>query len=134
MTRVRFIIVILFAITLCLSLPLVAGEVSNTTLLKKQALTGLNEKEGVLLTVRYSPGESSPMHRHNAHTFVYVLDGSIIMQIEGGEPVTLERGETFYESPEDIHKVSKNASNSHPAKFLVFFVKDKGAPLLLPVK
>jgi len=87
-----------------------------------------------LVTVSYAPGESSPMHRHNAHTFVYVLEGSIVMQVKGGKPVTLNRGDTFYESPEDIHSVSKNASDSHNARFLVFFVKAKGAPSVLPVK
>jgi quercetin dioxygenase-like cupin family protein len=71
--------------------------------------------------------------RHNAHTFVYVLEGSIVMQVEGGKAVTLGPGQTFYESPEDIHAASKNASDSQPAKFLVFFVKDKGAQLVVPV-
>jgi quercetin dioxygenase-like cupin family protein len=81
-----------------------------------------------MLTVEYAPGESSSRHRHNAHTFVYVLDGSIVMQVEGAEAVTLGPGQTFYESPSDIHVVSKNASDSQPAKFLVLFVKDKGSP------
>jgi quercetin dioxygenase-like cupin family protein len=88
----------------------------------------------VMLTVEYPPGASSSKHRHNAHTFVYVLEGSIVMQVEGGESVTLGPGQTFYESPADIHSVSKNASDSRPAKFLVFFVKDKGAPASIPVK
>lgn len=134
MANFRLAIVTLIVVTLCFPLHIIAGEVSNKTLLKRQELTGLSGKEGVLLTVSYSPGESSPMHRHNAHTFVYVLEGSIVMQLEGGEPVTLETGETFYESPEDIHKVSKNKSDSQPAKFLVFIVKEKETPLLLPVK
>jgi quercetin dioxygenase-like cupin family protein len=97
-------------------------------------LAGLPGKEGVMLTVEYAPGASSSKHRHNAHTFVYVLEGSIVMQVEGGDAVTLGPGQTFYESPEDIHSVSKNASNAHPAKFLVFFVKEKGAPPVVPVQ
>ena len=87
-----------------------------------------------MLTVEYPPGGSSSKHRHNAHTFVYVLEGSVIMQAGDGKPVTLGPGQTFYESPDDIHTVSKNASSSQPAKFLVFFVKDKGAPSTVPVK
>ena len=134
MISFRFVMVTIFVGTLSFPFSIIAAKASNTTLLRKQELSGLVGKEGVMLTVSLSPGESSPVHRHNAHTFVYVLDGSIVMQLEGGEPVILERGETFYESPDDIHKVSKNASDSQPATFLVFFVKDKGTPLLLPVR
>src|SRR6185369_10219350 len=104
-----------------------------TPLLAKD-LTGITGKEAVMLTVEYAPGAASTKHRHNANTFVYVLEGSIVMQVEGGKEVTLGPGQTFYESPTDVHTVSKNASNSQPAKFLVFFVKDKGAPASTPVK
>ena len=90
-------------------------------------------KEGLLITVEYPPGSVDPVHRHNAHGFIYVLEGSIVMQVEGGKETTLGPGQTFYESPDDIHTVSKNASDSQPAKFLVFFVKDKGAPASTPV-
>jgi len=130
----KFVLVILVAAMLCLPFPSVAGEASKPTLLKRQELSGLSEKEGVMLTVLISPGDSSPMHRHKAHTFVYVLEGSVVMQLEGQEPVTLKQGETFYESPEDIHKVTKNLSTTQSAKFLVFFVKDRGTPLLLPFR
>jgi quercetin dioxygenase-like cupin family protein len=91
-------------------------------------LMGIPGKEAVMLTVDYAPGQASAPHRHNASTFVYVLEGSVIMQVKGGKQMTLGPGETFYESPEDIHVVSKNASDTKPAKILVFFVKDKGAP------
>src|SRR5262249_22365922 len=101
--------------------------------LMTKELTGLAGKEATMLTVEYAPGGSSAKHRHNAHTFVYVLDGSIVMQVEGGKEVTLGPGQTFYESPNDIHAVSKNASNSQPAKFVVFMGKDKGAPIVVPV-
>ena len=97
-------------------------------------LAGIDGKEGVMLSVEYAPGASSMRHRHNAHTFVYVLEGSVVMQVDGGAAVTLGPGQTFYESPSDIHAVSKNASDSKPAKFLVFFVKDKGAAPVIPVK
>jgi quercetin dioxygenase-like cupin family protein len=119
---------------LCLfAVPSVAENPKVTSLLTKE-LAGVSGKEGVMLTVEYPPGASSSKHRHNAHTFVYVLEGSIVMQIEGGKAVTLGPGQTFYESPDDVHTVSKNASDSQPAKFLVFFVKDKGAPASIPVK
>jgi quercetin dioxygenase-like cupin family protein len=112
------------------------AAVQNTkvTPLMTKELAGLAGKEVTMLTVEYPPGASSSKHRHNANTFVYVLEGSIVMQVEGGKETTLGPGQTFYESPDDIHVVSKNASNSQPAKFLVFFVKDKGAPASAPVK
>ncbi|MBI3651356.1 MAG: cupin domain-containing protein [Acidobacteria bacterium] len=110
------------------------AETPKVTPLMTRELTGLPSKEAVMLTVEYPPGVSSSKHRHNAHTFVYVLEGSIIMQVEGGAAVTLGPGQTFYESPDDVHTVSKNASDSQPAKFLVFFVKNKDAPALIPVK
>jgi quercetin dioxygenase-like cupin family protein len=88
----------------------------------------------MMLTVEYEPGASSTKHRHDAHVFVYVLEGSVIMQVEGGKAVTLGPGETFYESPKDVHSVSKNASATKSAKFLVFIVKDKEKPPVLPAK
>jgi quercetin dioxygenase-like cupin family protein len=119
---------------LCLfAVPSVAENPKVTPLLTKE-LAGVSGKEGVMLTVEYPPGASSSEHRHNAHTFVYVLEGSIVMQIEGGKAMTLGPGQTFYESPDDVHTVSKNASDLQSAKFLVFFVKDKGAPASIPVK
>ncbi len=121
-----------------MGVPLMAREAAaqNTkaTPLMTKELAGMAGKEAVMLTVEYAPGASSSKHRHNAHTFVYVLEGSIVMQVEGGKETTLGPGQTFYESPDDIHVVSKNASNSQPAKFLVFFVKDKGAPASVPVQ
>jgi len=89
-------------------------------------------KEGLMLLIEYPPGSKDPVHRHNAHGFIYVLEGSIIMQIRGGKEVTLTPGQTFYEGPEDVHVVGRNASETEPAKFLVVFVKDKGAPVLVP--
>lgn len=116
-----------------LAAPAVADDTKVTPLMG-QDLTGLSGKEGVMLTVEYAPGAASSKHRHNAHVFVYVLEGSVVMQKEGGEAVTLGPGQTFYESPADVHSVSKNASDSRPAKFLVFVVKEKGAPPLTPVQ
>lgn len=110
------------------------AQTAKVTPLMTKELTGLTGKEATMLTVEYAPGQSSSKHRHNAHTFVYVLEGSIVMQVEGGKETALGPGQTFYESPDDVHTVSKNASDSKPAKFLVFFVKDKGAPASVPVK
>jgi quercetin dioxygenase-like cupin family protein len=89
-------------------------------------------KEALMIIVDYPPGAVDPIHRHNAHAFVYVLEGSIIMQVKGGKEVMLTPGQTFYEGPDDVHVVGKNASSTKPAKFVVFFVKDKGAPVLVP--
>jgi len=85
-----------------------------------------------MLTVEFPPGHVSESHRHNAATFVYVLEGSMVMGVKGGKEVTIGPGETFYESPDDIHSVGRNASKTKPAKILVFFVKDKGAPASVP--
>jgi len=112
---------------------LVAQEAKVTQLMSKD-LTNLPNKEGLMLSVAYEPGGSDSIHRHNAHAFVYVLEGSVVMQVRGGKEVTLTPGQTFYEGPDDVHLVSRNASKSQPAKFVVFLVKDKGAPVLVPAK
>ena len=125
--------VVLVGVLSLLAAPSAVQDTKVTPLVAKD-LAGIAGKEAVMLTVEYAPGASSTKHRHNANTFVYVLEGSIVMQVEGGKEVTLGPGQTFYESPTDVHTVSKNASNSQPAKFLVFFVKDKDASALVPVK
>jgi quercetin dioxygenase-like cupin family protein len=112
---------------------LMAQEASVTSLLSKD-LTDFPGKEGLMIMVEYPPGSSDPIHRHNAHAFVYVLEGSVVMQLKGGKETTLTPGQTFYEGPDDVHVVGRNASSTKPAKFLVFLVKDKGAPVLVPVK
>jgi len=111
----------------------VKPQAKVTDLLSKD-LTNLPGKEGLMITVDYPPGSSDPIHRHNAHAFVYVLEGSIVMQVRGGKETVLTPGQTFYEGPEDVHVVGRNASQTKPAKFVVFLVKDKGAPVVLPAK
>lgn len=108
-----------------------AQEGTIKPLLSKD-LADIPGKEAVMVTVEYAPGGTTPIHRHNAHTFVYVLEGSVVMQLKGGKEVTLQPGDTFYEGPDDVHLVSRNASNTRSAKFVVFFVKAKGAPVLVP--
>jgi uncharacterized protein YbjT (DUF2867 family)/quercetin dioxygenase-like cupin family protein len=108
-------------------------EAKLTELMSKD-LADLPGKEGLMLLIEYPPGSLDPIHRHNAHGFIYVLEGSIVMQVRGGKEVTLTPGQTFYEGPEDVHVVGRNASQTKPAKFVVFFVKDKGAPVLVPTK
>jgi quercetin dioxygenase-like cupin family protein len=105
---------------------------SKVTPLFSKDLPDVAGKEGLMLMVEYPPGGSDPRHRHNADAFVYVLEGSIVMQVRGGKEVTLTPGETFYEGPSDVHVVGRNASQTKPAKFVVFLVKDKGAPVLIP--
>ena len=109
-----------------------AQEAKVTSLMSKD-LTELPGKEVLMITVDYPPGSTDPIHRHNARAFVYVLEGSIVMQVKGEKEVTLTPGQTFYEGPDDIHVVGRNASTTEPAKFLVFFIKDKNAPVLVPV-
>ena len=91
-------------------------------------------KDMLMITVEHAPGGSSAIHRHNAHAFVYVLEGSVVMQLKGGKQVTLTPGQTFYEGPDDVHVVDRNASSTEPAKFLVVLIKDKGAPALVPAE
>ena len=85
-----------------------------------------------MITVEFPPGGADPVHRHNAHGFIYVLEGTVVMQVRGDKQVTLTPGQTFYEGPDDVHVVGRNASNTEPAKLLVFLVKDKGTPVLVP--
>ena len=112
---------------------LMAQEAVVTPLMTKE-LADMPGKEGLMITVDYPPGSSDPVHRHNAHAFVYVLEGSIVMHVKGGKPVTLTPGQTFYEGPEDVHVVGRNASRTRPARFLVVFLKDKGTPVLVPAQ
>ena len=111
----------------------VAEEAKVTPLLSKE-LKESSGKEGLMMIVEYPPGNADPIHRHNAHGFIYVLEGSVVMQVKGGKQATLTSGQTFYEGPEDVHVVGRNASKTQPAKLLVFLVKDKGAPVLVPIK
>ena len=121
-------------ITMFLATIAAAAQGAKVTPLMNEDLTGLAGKEATMVTVEYAPGASSAAHRHNAQVFVYVLEGSVVMQVNGGKEVTLGPGQTFYESPEDVHTVSRNASTTKPAKFLVFMVKQKGAPATVPAK
>jgi quercetin dioxygenase-like cupin family protein len=109
---------------------LMAQEAKVTPLMSKE-LAEFPGKEGLMITVDYPPGCWDPVHRHHAHSFIYVLEGSIVMQVKGGKEVTLTPGQTFYEGPNDIHVVGRNASKTKPAKFLVYLIKDKGAPVLV---
>ena len=124
---------LMVVLALLMSGTLLAQEAKVAKLMSKD-LPNLPGKEGVMITVEYPPGSSDPIHRHNANAFVYVLEGSIVMQVRGGKQVTLTPGETFYEGPDDVHVVGRNASRTKPAKFVVFLVKDKGAPILVPAK
>jgi quercetin dioxygenase-like cupin family protein len=106
---------------------------TTTPLLRKDAV-GLPGKELELLTVEYQPGATDPVHTHSAQAMVYVLEGTVVMQVKGGPPATLKAGDTFYETPGDVHVVARNASATERARFIVFFLKDKGTPRFVPVK
>lgn len=97
-------------------------------------LSDIPGKEALMLVVEYPPGGADPVHRHDAHGLIYVLEGSVVMGVKGGKEVTLKEGETFYEGPDDIHTVGRNASKTKPARFVVVLVKDVGKPALVPVK
>jgi quercetin dioxygenase-like cupin family protein len=118
---------------LCLiSIPLSAQHPTVAPLMTKE-LTDLPGKDVLMLTVEFAPGGADPIHRHNAHGFIYVLEGSVVMQVKGGKPVTLTAGQTFYEGPDDVHLVGRNASSTRPAKLLAVLLKNKGAPALVLV-
>ena len=119
---------------LCLMTSTVAAQQPEVVVLMSKDLTDIPGKEVSMLTVEYPPGGSDPVHRHYANAFVYVLEGSVVMQMKGGKEVTLTPGQTFYEGRDDVHVVGRNASTTKPAKMLVLLVKDKGAPILVPVK
>jgi len=110
-----------------------AQDAQVTPLMSKD-LPEVPGKEGVMITVVYPPGASDPIHRHNAHAFVYVLEGAVVMGLKGGKEITLTPGQTFYEGPNDIHVIGRNASTTKPAKFVVLLVKNKDAPVLVPVQ
>jgi len=130
----RLVLTLLLSVSQCLiSSTLMAQQPKVTSLMSKD-LTENPGKELLMITVEHAPGGSSPIHRHNAHAMLYVLEGSVVQQVKGGKEVTLTPGQTFYEGPDDIHVVDRNASKTQPAKFLVFLIKDKGAPALVPVK
>lgn len=112
--------------------PAAAEEPVKVTDLMTKDLAHIPGKEVTMITVDYAPGAADPVHRHNASAFVYVLQGSIEMQMEGGKKMTLHPGDTFYEDPDGVHLIGRNASDTEPAKFLVVLVKDKGAPILIP--
>jgi quercetin dioxygenase-like cupin family protein len=113
--------------------PLLAQQNVVTPLMTK-ALPDMPGKEALMLTVVYSPGGGDPVHRHNAHAFVYVLEGSVVMQLKGQKPVTLTAGQTFYEGPDDVHVVGRSASATKPAKILVVLLKKQGAPAVVPAE
>lgn len=129
MKRVTISLLLLFLMTGAA----VAQEIDIATLMSKD-LKELPGKEITMITVEYPPGWSDPVHVHNAYGLIYVLEGTVIMQVKGGKEVTLTEGQTFYEGPDDVHVVGRNASATKPAKLLVTFVKDKGAPILVPVE
>jgi quercetin dioxygenase-like cupin family protein len=112
----------------------VTAQQPDVVTLMSKALANIPGKEVVMITVEFPPGGADPVHKHDAHGFIYVLEGLVVMQVKGGQEVTLTPGQTFYEGPEDIHVVGRNASNTRPAKILALLVKDKGAPILVPVK
>lgn len=128
MKKIKLLMVLLF-----LSTGTVMAQQAKVTSLMSKDLTETPGREVLMITVEYPPGSVDPIHRHNAHAFVYVLEGSIVMQVKGGKEVTLTPGQTFYEGPDDVHVVGRNASSTKPAKFLVVLVKNQGAPVLVPV-
>ena len=125
---------ILSLLALFLTATVATAQHPDVVSLMSKDLPEFPGKEAVMITVEYPPGGSDPVHRHNAHAFVYVLEGSVIMQVKGGKEVTLGPGQTFYEGPNDVHVIGRNASTTKPAKFVVMLIKKKGAPVLVPVK
>lgn len=127
------------AVALCIAAGTLAGTARAAPpsaivkqVMKKSLGNDFPGKEAVMITVVYPPGAADPVHRHNAYGFIYVLEGTIVMQVRGGRQVTLKPGQTFYEGPDDVHTIGRNASKTRPAKFLALLLKNKSAPLLVP--
>jgi quercetin dioxygenase-like cupin family protein len=125
------VLAFLITSTLITTSTLMAQQNETVTPLISKDLADVSGKEIEMYTVDFPPGYASPVHRHNAQVFLYVLEGSIVTQVKGGKEVTLTPGQSYYEDPNDIHTVSRNASSTKPAKFLVFLIKEKGAPSLV---
>jgi len=121
-------------VLLCLMTGTAMAQEAKVTSLMSKDLPDNPGKEMLMIIVEHAPGGSNPSHRHNAHAMVYVLEGSIVMQVKGGKQITLTPGQSFYEGPADIHVVDRNATSTKPAKFLVVLIKDKGAPALVPAE
>jgi len=121
-------------VLLCLMTGTAMAQEPKVTSLMSKDLTGNPGKEVLMITVEHAPGGSNAIHRHNAQALVYVLEGSVVMQLKGGQQVTLTPGQTFYEGPDDVHVIDRNASGTQPAKFLVVLIKDKGAPAVVPAE
>ena len=130
----KFILPIVIAVCVLAAQFAPAAPPPEVKEIMSKPLPDIPGKEGLMLAVTYPPGSADEIHRHNAHAFVYVIEGSIVMQLRGAEPVTLKAGETFYEGPNDVHIVGRNASDSQPAKFVVFLVKKQGVPVFIPAK
>ena len=125
---------IMLLVFMCLMCSTVMAQEPKVTPVMSKDLPEVPGKEVLMITVEYPPSGADPIHRHNAHGFIYVLEGTIVMQVKGGKEVTLTPGQSWHEGPEDVHVVGRNASTTKPAKFLVFLFKDKGAPVLVPAK
>ena len=121
-------------VLLCLTSGTAIAQDAKVTSLMSKDLTENPGKEVLMITVEHAPGGSNAIHRHNAQAFVYVLEGSVVMQLKGEQQVTLTPGQTFYEGRDDVHVVDRNASSTQPAKFLVVLIKNKGAPALMPAE
>lgn len=135
MSKMKFAAMLCLRISFALAAaPALAQSEPVVTPVMEKALADIPGKEVLVITVDYAPGVVEHAHRHDAHGFIYVLEGSIVMGVKGGKEVTLLPGQSFYEGPHDIHTVGRNASKTKPAKFLVFLLKGKGVPAVLPVK
>jgi quercetin dioxygenase-like cupin family protein len=121
-------------VLLCVMTGTAMAEEPKVTPLMSKDLAADPGKEVLMITVEHVPGGSSAINRHNAQAFVYVLEGSVVMQLKGGKEVTLTPGQSFYEGPDDVHLVDRNASTTEPAKFLVLLIKNKGAPAVVPAE
>ena len=121
-------------VLLCLMTGTAMAQEPKITVLMSKDLPENPGREVLVITVEHAPGGSTAIHRHDAHAFAYVLEGSVVQQMKGGQQITVTPGQTFYEGPDDVHVVDRNASDTKPAKFLVFLIKDKGAPALVPAE
>jgi quercetin dioxygenase-like cupin family protein len=116
--------------------PVLAGEDAPSSqvsgIINQPLSTDLEAWSVKVVNVVYPPGGASQPHRHPAEIFAYVESGAVVAQIEDGEEITYTAGQLYYEPPMVLHRVSRNASATEPAKVVAFVLIEDGKPVVIP--
>jgi len=93
----------------------------------------LNGWKMTAVEVAYAPGQSSSAHKHPGFVFAYVIEGDLRIKLDGGTETTYHAGQMFYEPPGSVHRVSANASDTKPCRFLAMIFAEDGKAIVEPV-